>query len=111
MFNNLKVKKKLLVGYGIVLIMTVLIAVFSMFELKKTNENLENFMVGSVKADDLIKDNRIVSNVAARYLRDMVIEKMTVIMRKKLQKYRKKSLQSRIILRHFSQWMFWIRMR
>ena len=38
MFNNLKVKKKLLVGYGIVLIMTVLIAVFSMFELKKTNE-------------------------------------------------------------------------
>ena len=75
MFNNLKVKKKLLVGYGIVLIMTVLIAVFSMFELKKTNENLENFMVGSVKADDLIKDNRIVSNVAARYLRDMVIEK------------------------------------
>lgn len=75
MFNNLKVKKKLLVGYGIVLIMTVLIAVFSMFELKKTNENLENFMVGPVKADDLIKDNRIVSNVAERYLRDMVIEK------------------------------------
>ena len=36
MFNNLKVKKKLLVGYGIVLIMTVLIAVFSMFQLKKT---------------------------------------------------------------------------
>lgn len=75
MFNNLKVKKKLLVGYGIVLIMTVLIAVFSMFQLKKTNENLENFMVGSLKADDLIKDNRIESNVAARYLRDMVIEK------------------------------------
>lgn len=75
MFNNLKVKKKLLVGYGIVLIMTVLIAVFSMFQLKKANENLENFMVGSVKADDLIKDNRIATNIAARYLRDMVIEK------------------------------------
>ena len=66
MFNNLKVKKKLLVGYGIVLIMTVLIAVFSMFQLKKANENLENFMVGSVKADDLIKDNRIATNIAAR---------------------------------------------
>lgn len=75
MFNNLKVKKKLLVGYGIVLIMTVLIAVFSMFQLKKANENLENFMVGSIKADDLIKDNRIATNIAARYLRDMVIEK------------------------------------
>ena len=85
MFNNLKVKKKLLVGYGIVLIMTVLIAVFSMFQLKKANENLENFMVGSVKADDLIKDNRIATNIAARYLRDMVIEKMTVLMRIKLQ--------------------------
>ena len=75
MFNNLKVKKKLLVGYGIVLIMTVLIAVFSMFQLKKANETLENFMAGSVKADDLIKDNRIATNIAARYLRDMVIEK------------------------------------
>lgn len=75
MFNNLKVKKKLLVGYGIVLIMTVLIAVFSMFQLKKANENLENFMAGSVKADDLIKDSRIATNIAARYLRDMVIEK------------------------------------
>lgn len=75
MFNNLKVKKKLLIGYGIVLIMTVLIAVFSMFQLKKANENLENFMVGSVKADDLIKDNRVATNIAARYLRDMVIEK------------------------------------
>lgn len=75
MFNNLKVKKKLLVGYGIVLIMTVLIAVFSMFQLKMANEDLENFMAGSVKADDLIKENRIATNIAARYLRDMVIEK------------------------------------
>lgn len=75
MFNNLKVKKKLLVGYGIVLIMTVLIAVFSMFQLKMANEDLENFMAGSVKADDLIKENQIATNIAARYLRDMVIEK------------------------------------
>lgn len=75
MFNNLKVKKKLLVGYGIVLIMTVLIAVFSMFQLKMANEDLENFMAGSVKADDLVKENRIATNIAARYLRDMVIEK------------------------------------
>ena len=74
-------------------------------------KNLENFMVGSVKADDLIKDNQIVSNVAARYLGIWLLKKDDSDYAEKLQKYRKKSLQSRIILRHFSQWMFWIRMR
>lgn len=74
MFNNLKVRKKLLIGFGIVLIMTVIVACFSMIQLKKSNENLESFMDGSVKADDLIKANRISTNEAARYLRDMVLE-------------------------------------
>ena len=32
-------------------------------------------MAGSVETDDLIKENRITTNIAARYLRDMVLEK------------------------------------
>ena len=75
MFNNLNVRKKLLVGFGIILILTILIASFSMIELKKSNDSLKDLMAGAVKADDLIKENRINTNIAARYLRDMVIEK------------------------------------
>ncbi|WP_251388131.1 methyl-accepting chemotaxis protein [Mediterraneibacter agrestimuris] len=74
MFENLNVRKKLLLGFGIILILTVLIASFSMLELKKANRNLENFMTGSIKADDLIKENRLAANITARYLRDMYIE-------------------------------------
>ncbi|WP_144362445.1 bacteriohemerythrin [Mediterraneibacter gnavus] len=75
MFNNLNVRKKLLVGFGIILILTILIASFSMIELKKSNDSLKDLMAGAVKADDLIKEDRINMNIAARYLRDMVIEK------------------------------------
>ena len=75
MFNNLNVRKKLLVGFGIILILTILIASFSMIELKKSNDSLKDLMAGAVKADDLIKENRINMDIAARYLRDMVIEK------------------------------------
>ena len=75
MFSNLNVRKKLLVGFGIILILTILIASFSMIELKKSNDSLEDLMTGAVKTDDLIKENRINTNIAARYLRDMVIEK------------------------------------
>ena len=75
MFNNLNVRKKLLVGFGIILILTILIASFSRIELKKSNDSLKDLMAGAVKADDLIKENRINMNIAARYLRDMVIEK------------------------------------
>ena len=57
MFNNLNVRKKLLVGFGIILILTILIASFSMIELKKSNDSLKDLMAGAVKADDLIKEN------------------------------------------------------
>lgn len=77
MFKKLKVKSKLLAGFGVVLVLTIIIAVFSMFELNKANDDLKEFMDGSVKADDLIKDNRISTNIAARYLRDMVLEEDT----------------------------------
>jgi len=58
MFNNLNVRKKLLVGFGIILILTILIASFSRIELKKSNDSLKDLMAGAVKADDLIKENK-----------------------------------------------------
>lgn len=74
MFKNMNVRKKLILGFGIILVLSIVIAVFSMVELRKTNGDLEEFMNGAVKADDLVKDTRLTTNIVARYLRDMFID-------------------------------------
>lgn len=73
MLKNLKIKSKLLLSFGIVVVLTILISIFSVLSLSDTNKDLEKFMAGSVAVDDLVKDNRLYTNIAARYLRDMVI--------------------------------------
>lgn len=71
--RKLKMRGKLLLSFGIVLIMTVLIAGVSVGGLKRAHSNMKEFMEGAVVADDAVKDNRIKTNIAARALRDMVI--------------------------------------
>lgn len=74
MFNNLKVRKKLILGFSIVLVLNIMVACFSISELRNANDNLQVFMSGAVKTDDLMKSNQIYTNIAARYLRDIVLE-------------------------------------
>lgn len=73
MLKKMKIRTKLLVSFGIVLILTVIIVVMSMMELRNANANLEDFVEGSLMADDAVANNRIYTNIAARDLRDMVI--------------------------------------
>ena len=74
MLKNLKIKSKLLLSFGIVVVLTITEStIFSVLSLSDTNKDLEKFMAGSVAVDDLVKDNRLYTNIAARYLRDMVI--------------------------------------
>lgn len=74
MFRNLKVKKKLICGFGFVLILNAIIAGCSIYELKKANDVLDTYIEGVAKADKLVKNNIISTNVAARYLRDLVLD-------------------------------------
>lgn len=71
--KNLKIRTKLLVGFGLVLILTIIIAAFSVTRLNRANENLEEFMDGAVAADDAVKTCRISAFTAAKDVRDMVI--------------------------------------
>ncbi len=73
MLKKLKIRNKLFVSFGIILILTVIIAIVSIVGLKKSNTDLEEFMSGAVAVDDAVKNNRIMTNIAAKYLRDMVI--------------------------------------
>ena len=53
--KNLKIRAKLLVAFGVVLILTILVSLYSIIQLKKASNNLNDFMEGAVAADDAVK--------------------------------------------------------
>ena len=71
--KNLKIRNKLYVSFAMVLILTVIISVFSVLQLRKANSNLNACMTGPVAADDAVQNNRIATNEAAKHVRDMYI--------------------------------------
>ncbi len=73
MFKNLKIRMKLLVAFGIVLLLTALLSVYSVLQLRKASDNLTSFVNGSVAADDAVKACRIATFIAAKDMRDMII--------------------------------------
>lgn len=73
MFKNLKIRMKLLVAFGIVLLLTALLSVYSILQLRKASDNLTSFVNGSVAADDAVKACRISTFIAAKDMRDMII--------------------------------------
>ena len=73
MLKKLKIRSKLLVSFGVVLLLTVMISIFSIMQLQKANNNLKDFINGVVAADDAVKVCRINTFMAAKDVRDMVI--------------------------------------
>lgn len=73
MLKNLKIRTKLLVAFGMVLQLTLIISIYSIIQLKKESDNLEAFMAGAVAADDAVKECRTTTFIAAKNVRDMII--------------------------------------
>ena len=73
MLKKLKIRGRLLLSFGVILCLSVIIASVSMNELRKANRELEKFAHKAVAADDMIKENRLYTNIAARNIRDAVI--------------------------------------
>lgn len=71
--KNLKIRNKLYLSFGMVLLLTVIISLYSILQLRKANANLEELMTGAVASDDALLNNRIATNEAARLVRDMCI--------------------------------------
>ena len=71
--KNLKIRNKLYVSFGMVLVLSVLISVYSVLQLRKANNNLVACMDGAVAVDTAVQNNRIATNEAAKHVRDMYI--------------------------------------
>lgn len=74
MLKRLKIRNRLFVSFGIVLVLTVAISLSSISALNKSNKDLEEIMSGVVAVDDAVKNNRIYTNVVGRYIRDVVLK-------------------------------------
>ncbi len=73
MFKNLKIRSKLYVSFALVLLLTIIVSVFSIFQLQKANDNLKNLIDEAVATDRSVSAIRIATNRAAKFVRDMCI--------------------------------------
>lgn len=71
--KSLKIKGKLYSGYCLVVVLMVIMALLSLTELKKTNQNMHDLVNGPFAADTAVKMCRIDINIAARYIREMAL--------------------------------------
>ena len=73
MIKNMKIKKSLILGYGVTIVVSALIIIVSLFLMNSQRAAYESILNNNIKAVDLSDDCRIDSNVAARSLRDAVL--------------------------------------
>lgn len=71
--KSLKIKGRLYSGYCLVVVLMVIMALLSLTELKKTNQNMHDLVNGPFAADTAVKMCRIDINIAARYIREMAL--------------------------------------
>ena len=62
-----------MVSFACVLVLTLIIAFYSITQLQKASDNLKSFMAENVAVDDAVQENRVYTNEIARHLRDMVL--------------------------------------
>lgn len=70
----MKIKNRLIISFATIVAFTLIVTISALTGLKAVNNNLKNFTNYSYAADDAIKNCRIQANVAARVVREMVID-------------------------------------
>ena len=71
--DDMKMKNKLNFGYKVVIGFMILSGIFSMLGLGTLFANLNNYVNGAQRADTAVKVCRIDTNIAARNIREMVL--------------------------------------
>ena len=74
MFFNLKLKYRLGISYALIVFVATIISILALSGLKSSNTSLKDFINHSFAADTAVKNCRIETNVAARSIREMLIE-------------------------------------
>ncbi|MEG2513295.1 MAG: methyl-accepting chemotaxis protein [Acetivibrio sp.] len=73
MLKKMKIKGRLVFGFMMVIVMMIVVSLISLTELKKSNDNLNNFVEKPLTADMAVKMCRIETNIAARVTREMAL--------------------------------------
>jgi len=71
--RNMKIKKRILYGFAWSIGLSVFMVIVGVFSLNNANQNLKNFVMGAFTSQNAMKESRIETNVAARYINEMVI--------------------------------------
>lgn len=75
--EQMKIKKKLLTGYAIVIGIMILSGLFSVLGTTMAYRNMSNYVNKSQRADTAVKTCRININIAARNIREMALNEDT----------------------------------
>ena len=73
MLKNMKIKTSLLMGFGITLLISVLIIISTLLMMNSQSRQMTDVINTEIKACDLIKSSRIHANIAARNLRNILL--------------------------------------
>lgn len=71
--KSLKIRGKLYAGYIVVVALVVIMCMIALTELKNANNTTREMMDGAIKADTAVKQCRIDVNIAARTIREMIL--------------------------------------
>lgn len=74
MFKNSKVRTKLIINSGTIIIFSLIITFVAVSSLFSADNNMTDFVDHSYTSDVAVKNCRIETNIAARNLRDMIID-------------------------------------
>ena len=73
MIKNMKIKKSLILGFGLALVISAILVVISLFMMSSMSKGYQDILATEVEANQLITTIRLDSNIAARNLRDMAL--------------------------------------
>ena len=72
-FKNMSIRKSLILGFGITILVSVIIIVTSLVMMSSQKSAYKDILDGYVAANQMVSDCRIDYNIAARNLRDAVL--------------------------------------
>ena len=77
MIKNMKIKKSLILGFGVTIAVSVIIIVASLILMNVQKNQYNNILERYVGANNMVAESRIDYNIAARNLRDAVLSGQT----------------------------------
>ena len=73
MLKNMKIKKSLILGFGVTTIISALLIVLSLFMMNSLSKGYQKLLAQEVEANQIVTTIRLDSNVVGRNVRDMAL--------------------------------------